>query len=93
MAAMFSLQFLGRKIDGIWHTGIVVYDREFFFGGGILDAPPVNQAFFSSIIAISNDLFNFFFSKIKGSNTIWKASSKYSVSFSPDQRFSFFFFF
>jgi len=35
MAAMFSRQFIGKQIDGIWHTGIVVYDKEYYFGGGI----------------------------------------------------------
>ena len=29
-----SLHFSGRQIDGIWHTAIVVFDTEFFFGGG-----------------------------------------------------------
>eukprot|EP01102_Stenamoeba_stenopodia_P001124 TRINITY_DN10984_c0_g1_i1.p1 TRINITY_DN10984_c0_g1~~TRINITY_DN10984_c0_g1_i1.p1 ORF type:complete len:184 (+),score=43.16 TRINITY_DN10984_c0_g1_i1:158-709(+) len=35
MAAMFSRQFVGKQIDGIWHTGIVVYGKEYYFGGGI----------------------------------------------------------
>jgi hypothetical protein len=26
---------IGKQIDGIWHTGIVVYGKEFYFGGGI----------------------------------------------------------
>ena len=30
----------GKQIDGIWHTGIVVYGREYFFGGGIQAAMP-----------------------------------------------------
>jgi hypothetical protein len=25
---------LGKEFEGIWHTGIVVYGREYFFGGG-----------------------------------------------------------
>lgn len=24
----------GRQIDGVWHTGVVAYGREYFFGGG-----------------------------------------------------------
>jgi hypothetical protein len=30
-----SQQFLGQRIDGIWHTGIVVFGNEYYFGGGI----------------------------------------------------------
>lgn len=32
MAATLSPMLLGKKIDGIWHTSIVVYNREYFFG-------------------------------------------------------------
>jgi len=31
---------IGRQIDGIWHTGIVVYGYEYYFGGGICKGPP-----------------------------------------------------
>lgn len=30
MARALSQQFLGKQIDGIWHTGIVVYGHEYF---------------------------------------------------------------
>ncbi len=40
MASQFSRQLVGRQIDGIWHTGIVVYGKEYYFGGGVsYDAP------------------------------------------------------
>jgi hypothetical protein len=39
MAAALSEQMLGKKIDGIWHTGIIVYGKEFYFGGGICKDP------------------------------------------------------
>jgi len=30
-----SQSILGQRIDGIWHTGIIAYSREYYFGGGI----------------------------------------------------------
>jgi len=33
MARVMSAAFLGKQIDGVWHTGIVVHGREYFFGG------------------------------------------------------------
>ena len=35
MAKQFSRQMVGRQIDGVWHTGIVVYGKEYYYGGGI----------------------------------------------------------
>lgn len=35
MASQFSRTLVGKHIEGIWHTGIVVYGKEFYFGGGI----------------------------------------------------------
>ena len=41
LAAELSLPLLGKKIDGVWHTGVVVYGVEFFFGSmGISSCPP-----------------------------------------------------
>jgi len=40
MAAQFSPMFLGKRIDGIWHTGVVLYGYEFYFGGGICKDRP-----------------------------------------------------
>lgn len=39
MAMAMSQQILGQRIDGIWHTGIVVFDSEYYFGGGIQVSP------------------------------------------------------
>lgn len=41
MAAMMSQMLLGRHIDGIWHTAVVVFGREYFFGShGITSCLP-----------------------------------------------------
>eukprot|EP00461_Guttulinopsis_vulgaris_P001349 UN01349 len=45
MAKAMSPMFLGRQIEAIYHTGIVVYGKEYFFGGGIAcDTPGTTQA-------------------------------------------------
>lgn len=42
LARALSQGFIGRQIDGVWHTGVVVYGQEYFFGGGfgIETCPP-----------------------------------------------------
>ncbi|KAA0026305.1 desumoylating isopeptidase 1 [Cucumis melo var. makuwa] len=39
LARQLSTTFLGRPIEAIWHTGIVVYGNEYYFGGGIQHDP------------------------------------------------------
>ena len=39
LASQMSQQILGQRIDGIWHTGVVVYNNEYYFGGGIQCSP------------------------------------------------------
>ncbi|KAH0473109.1 MAG: hypothetical protein KVP17_003164 [Porospora cf. gigantea B] len=31
---------LGRRLNGIWHTGVMIYGYEYFFGGGIIKMRP-----------------------------------------------------
>ncbi|KAK1935062.1 Desumoylating isopeptidase 1 [Phytophthora citrophthora] len=38
MARQLSPSLLGKTIDGVWHTGVVVFGKEFFFGGGGIQA-------------------------------------------------------
>lgn len=40
MARVLSPGFLGKQLDGIWHTSITVYNIEYFYGGGICWAHP-----------------------------------------------------
>lgn len=35
LARQLSTTLLGKAIEGIWHTGVVVYGKEYYFGGGI----------------------------------------------------------
>ena len=35
MAKNISMALVGKQFDGIWHTGICVYNKEFYYGGGI----------------------------------------------------------
>eukprot|EP01105_Mastigella_eilhardi_P008544 TRINITY_DN206_c0_g2_i1.p1 TRINITY_DN206_c0_g2~~TRINITY_DN206_c0_g2_i1.p1 ORF type:complete len:469 (+),score=141.37 TRINITY_DN206_c0_g2_i1:43-1407(+) len=45
MARNLSRGFLGKQIDGIWHTGIVVFGREYFWSGEIYDMAPGRTPF------------------------------------------------
>ncbi|KAF8895174.1 PPPDE putative peptidase domain-containing protein [Infundibulicybe gibba] len=40
MAQQLSRQLTGRQIDGIWHSSVVVYGKEVFYGQGINVTPP-----------------------------------------------------
>ncbi|EJU03248.1 DUF862-domain-containing protein [Dacryopinax primogenitus] len=40
MARSLSLQLTGRQIDGIWHTSVVVFGKEVFYGQGISVVSP-----------------------------------------------------
>ena len=35
MAASLGQQLVGQHVPAIYHTGIAVFNREFFFGGGV----------------------------------------------------------
>ncbi|KAG2318186.1 hypothetical protein Bca52824_021308 [Brassica carinata] len=39
LARQLSASLLGKVIEGVWHTGVVVYGNEYFFGGGIQHLP------------------------------------------------------
>ncbi|KAJ4784382.1 hypothetical protein LUZ62_035628 [Rhynchospora pubera] len=39
LASQLSTTFLGKAIEAIWHTGVVIYGREYYFGAGIQQDP------------------------------------------------------
>ena len=40
MAKGMSMMLLGHQVDAVYHTSLVVYGREYFFGGGICHMAP-----------------------------------------------------
>ena len=36
LAKALSRSVIGKQIDGVWHTNVVVYGYEFYFGGGVM---------------------------------------------------------
>lgn len=38
LASSLSQMVLGKHIDGIWHTGIIAYGREYFYGGAGIES-------------------------------------------------------
>ncbi len=40
MARSLSPMFLGKLIEGVWHTSLVVHGNEYYYGGGICVGVP-----------------------------------------------------
>ena len=40
MARTMSRGLIGKQIDGVWHTAVCVFGREYFYGGGICIGEP-----------------------------------------------------
>lgn len=45
LARALSGQILGKQIDGVWHTSVVVGNTEFYFGGGVQRSTPGSTQF------------------------------------------------
>ncbi|KAG5305556.1 DESI1 isopeptidase, partial [Acromyrmex insinuator] len=70
MAAMMSQILIGRQLDGIWHTAIVAYGREYFFGPvGIQSVRPLRRWFPSRRTRYSARVLSFIFCET-GSNSL-----------------------
>jgi hypothetical protein len=39
LAKQFSPMIMGKVVEGIWHTGIVLNGIEYYYGGGICRDP------------------------------------------------------
>ena len=37
--------YIGKQVDGVWHTSIVVFDKEFYYQGGIQTDSPKTTPF------------------------------------------------
>lgn len=53
MAKVLSPMFIGKQIDGIWHTSLVVFGKEYYFGGGICCDVPLTTPFGMPVQRIS----------------------------------------
>ena len=40
LARTMSRSFIGKQIEGVWHTAVCVYGKEYFYGGGICVGEP-----------------------------------------------------
>lgn len=45
MAKMMSPMIVGKQVDGVWHTSIVVHDNEYYFQGGTFGDKPKSTPF------------------------------------------------
>ncbi|TBU08518.1 putative PPPDE domain-containing peptidase [Hamiltosporidium tvaerminnensis] len=59
-AKILSLPILGIQIEGIWHTSVEVYQREYYFQDGILHVEPVKalKTYDMGITSLPNDVFH-----------------------------------
>lgn len=72
MAKQLSPMLIGRAIEGIWHSGIVAFGNEYFFGDGICNMPPGTTPFgtpykkeYLGETGLDKELFHEFLSDIK----------------------------
>lgn len=40
MAKSMSMMFIGQQVDAVYHSSLIVYGKEYYFGGGICVDPP-----------------------------------------------------
>ncbi|CAH8633622.1 unnamed protein product [Schistosoma rodhaini] len=78
LASILSPGVLGKKIDGIWHTAAVLYDKEFFFGQSGIQycqpcttslGNPLKKQFMGKTALSESEIFNYL---ERLSNTLFK---------------------
>jgi len=52
-AREMSKSLLGIELEGIWHTSIVVYGKEYYFRGGIEESSPKSSVFGTPVSELS----------------------------------------
>lgn len=52
LARSLSPSLIGRQIDGVWHTSIVCYGYEIFYGQGIFITDRVGQTHYGTPVEI-----------------------------------------
>ncbi len=45
MARSMSMMLIGQQIDAVYHTSLVVFGKEYYFGAGICADPPKTTPF------------------------------------------------
>lgn len=75
MCGQMSQEILGRCIEGVWHTSVVVFDREFFYdSSGIQSCVPVRcELIHRLLIQIKRrNRIQFIFIVLKGATVLGK---------------------
>jgi len=54
LARSLSPSLIGRQIEGIWHTSVVVFGYEFYYGQGIFVTDRVGQTRYGTPVEIKD---------------------------------------
>jgi hypothetical protein len=54
LARSLSPSLIGRQIDGIWHTSVVSYGHEFYYGQGIFVTDRVGRTQYGTPVEIKD---------------------------------------
>ena len=82
MAKTMSKGLIGTQVDGVWHTGICVFGKEYYYGSGI-SADAVGQTPFGTptktiSLGVTNRMEDEFLKYLKGKQDHW-SEPKYEI--------------